>query len=67
MSTKVCPRCGGTHLGLIGRDELQSIVNGGQPPHKPSSTGRRSQYLKYCTDCWLWFTWPLDKHQKELK
>ncbi len=44
MTTKECPHCGGTALGLI-----------------------RTQFIKYCTDCWTFFPWPLDEDQETLK
>jgi len=27
----------------------------------------RSQFIKYCTDCGLWFDWPLEIDQEVLK
>ena len=27
----------------------------------------RSQFVKYCTDCGLWFPWPLESDQQVLK
>jgi predicted metal-dependent hydrolase len=27
----------------------------------------RSQFIKYCTECNLWFDWPLEENQEVLK